>query len=159
MRILVTGGAGFIGSHLCDRLLADSLATGADVMVEAEQSGELVGDLDGISFRHELARRAVESSLTAAERTQTAGDIASAAEELASTAEELSSQAEALQQLVAYFRVGDAAARPVATAVLLVVPTRGPTAALPPAPASSMIPPPITAGAWSWYAACPNGQG
>jgi UDP-glucuronate decarboxylase len=24
MRILVTGGAGFIGSHLCDRLFADS---------------------------------------------------------------------------------------------------------------------------------------
>ncbi len=23
MRILVTGGAGFIGSHLCDRLIAD----------------------------------------------------------------------------------------------------------------------------------------
>ena len=23
MRILITGGAGFVGSHLCDRLLAD----------------------------------------------------------------------------------------------------------------------------------------
>ncbi|HBY60766.1 MAG TPA: NAD-dependent dehydratase, partial [Solibacterales bacterium] len=37
MRLLVTGGAGFIGSHLCDRLLAeghsvvvlDNLITGA----------------------------------------------------------------------------------------------------------------------------------
>jgi dTDP-glucose 4,6-dehydratase len=47
MRILVTGGAGFIGSHLCDRLLAeghevlamDNLITGT-----SDNIAHLVGD-------------------------------------------------------------------------------------------------------------------
>ncbi len=48
--------------------LADELAAGVDALVGAERSGVLVGDSGGVSFRHELARRAVETSLTATER-------------------------------------------------------------------------------------------
>jgi DNA-binding SARP family transcriptional activator len=59
----------------CERWLADALAPGSDAMVEAEHSGELVGDADGVSFRHELARRAVESSLTPTERVAAHRDV------------------------------------------------------------------------------------
>lgn len=51
-----------------ERWLAEALTTGSPPLVEAEASGVLVGDPDSLSFRHELARRAVESSLTATER-------------------------------------------------------------------------------------------
>lgn len=51
-----------------ERWLAEALTTGSEVLVEAEASGVLLGDPDGLSFRHELARRAVESSLTATQR-------------------------------------------------------------------------------------------
>ena len=57
---VVPGGA--------ERWLAEALTTGSDALVEAEASGVLLGDPDGLSFRHELSRRAVESSLTATER-------------------------------------------------------------------------------------------
>jgi hypothetical protein len=51
-----------------ERWLAEALATGTEALVEAEGSGVLLGDAEDLSFRHELARRAVESSLTATER-------------------------------------------------------------------------------------------
>jgi len=49
MRILVTGGAGFIGSHLCDRLLAD----GHDVIA---MDNLITGSTDG----RYLVRRGVK---------------------------------------------------------------------------------------------------
>ena len=57
---VVPGGA--------ERWLAEALGTGNETLVEAEASGVLLGAPDGLSFRHELARRAVESSLTSTER-------------------------------------------------------------------------------------------
>ena len=51
-----------------ERWLAESLTTGSEALVLAEASGVLLGDPEGLSFRHELARRAVESSLTTTER-------------------------------------------------------------------------------------------
>ena len=55
MRILITGGAGFIGSHLTDRLVADSheitvldnLATGRKENLLAHLSGERVNFIEG----------------------------------------------------------------------------------------------------------------
>jgi methyl-accepting chemotaxis protein len=55
---------------------------------------------------------------------------ASAAEELSATAEELSAQAETLQQLVAFFRVGESEARPARPRA-----TRGPVE--PPGPGAA----------------------
>lgn len=53
---------------VAERWLVEDLATGPGALVAAETSGVLLGDADGLAFRHELARRAVESSLTATER-------------------------------------------------------------------------------------------
>jgi len=53
-----------------ERWLAEELAGGPEAVVQAERSGILVGDPEHVSFGHELARRAVESSLTAGERLQ-----------------------------------------------------------------------------------------
>ena len=55
MRILITGGAGFIGSHLTDRLVADghqitildNLATGRKVNLSAHLGGESVNFIEG----------------------------------------------------------------------------------------------------------------
>ena len=54
-----------------ERWLAETL-TGGDtrVLLEAERSGMIIGDDASVSFRHELARQAIESSLTAGERIQ-----------------------------------------------------------------------------------------
>jgi DNA-binding CsgD family transcriptional regulator/type II secretory pathway predicted ATPase ExeA len=59
----------------CERWLADALAeavadTSTAGMAEAERAGVLQGDSEAVWFRHELARRAVETSQTAAERVQ-----------------------------------------------------------------------------------------
>jgi DNA-binding SARP family transcriptional activator len=54
-----------------ERWLAESLAGGdPDVLVPAERSGVISGGLDHVSFRHELARRAIEVSLTPGELVQ-----------------------------------------------------------------------------------------
>jgi DNA-binding SARP family transcriptional activator len=54
-----------------DRWLTESLADGdATVVAQAERSGMIVGATATVSFRHELARQAIESSLTAAARLQ-----------------------------------------------------------------------------------------
>ena len=59
----------------CEPWLADALATGPEALVEAEVSGVLVGEADGVAFRHELARRAVESSLPTTERVAAHRDV------------------------------------------------------------------------------------
>jgi DNA-binding SARP family transcriptional activator len=52
-----------------ERWLAERLADGnAEAVVEAERSGMLTGGDAWVSFRHELARQAIESSLTTGER-------------------------------------------------------------------------------------------
>lgn len=54
-----------------ERWLADALAgTEPDAVPQAERSGVLSGTTDVVSFRHELARRALESSLTVGERVR-----------------------------------------------------------------------------------------
>ncbi|HEY6747809.1 MAG TPA: AAA family ATPase [Mycobacteriales bacterium] len=52
-----------------ERWLAETLAGGdPEVLVAAERSGMILGGVGSVSFRHELARRAIESSLVAGER-------------------------------------------------------------------------------------------
>jgi DNA-binding SARP family transcriptional activator len=54
-----------------ERWLAESLAGGEPgVVVHAERSGVITGGPDYVSFRHELARRAIETSLTVGELVQ-----------------------------------------------------------------------------------------
>jgi nucleoside-diphosphate-sugar epimerase len=70
MRILVTGGAGFIGSHLCDRLLAsghsvtalDDLSTGSLENVRAARARGRFRFVRGTVLDPRLARRLVERS-------------------------------------------------------------------------------------------------
>ncbi len=54
-----------------ERWLAEAIADGdADVVLEAERSRVVNGDAEHVAFRHELARRAVETSLTVGEVVQ-----------------------------------------------------------------------------------------
>ena len=54
-----------------ERWLAETLGDrDPGVVVEAERSGMIIGGDASVSFRHELARQAIESSLTAGERLQ-----------------------------------------------------------------------------------------
>ncbi|MEU4288477.1 AAA family ATPase [Kribbella sp. NPDC026596] len=52
-----------------ERRLAESLAD-PDVLLEVERSGIVIGTDTTVAFRHELARQAIESALTAGERIQ-----------------------------------------------------------------------------------------
>jgi DNA-binding SARP family transcriptional activator/tetratricopeptide (TPR) repeat protein len=54
-----------------ERSLADALCEGdaTEALREPERAGVLVGDATTVSFRHEIARRALADSLTPAERT------------------------------------------------------------------------------------------
>jgi DNA-binding SARP family transcriptional activator len=54
-----------------DRWLAEALAGGEPIaLVEAERSGMVIGGPTAVSFRHELARQAIEASLVPEERLQ-----------------------------------------------------------------------------------------
>jgi tetratricopeptide (TPR) repeat protein len=54
-----------------ERWLAETLTDGhPGVVLAAERSGMIIGGDAAVSFRHELARQAIESSLTAGERLQ-----------------------------------------------------------------------------------------
>ena len=58
MRIVVTGGAGFIGSHLCDRLLADGhevVAVDNLVTGQAENIAHLAGHQRFSHIRHDVS--------------------------------------------------------------------------------------------------------
>ncbi|HLE04280.1 MAG TPA: NAD-dependent epimerase/dehydratase family protein, partial [Anaerolineales bacterium] len=58
MRIVVTGGAGFIGSHLCDRLLADGhevVAIDNLVTGQAENIAHLAGHQRFSHIRHDVS--------------------------------------------------------------------------------------------------------
>jgi methyl-accepting chemotaxis protein len=90
----------------------------------AERSGSLLAELvPGIrgtaELVQEVAAASAEQSAGVSQIHRALGQMervtqqsASAAEELASTAEELASQAEALQELTAFFQVGETHARP-----------------------------------------------
>jgi len=59
-----------------ERWLAETLADGdPGTIVQAERSGMIIGGTDVVSFRHELARRAIESSLIAGERLHANGAV------------------------------------------------------------------------------------
>jgi ATP/maltotriose-dependent transcriptional regulator MalT len=62
---------GTVPFELVDALLGEHL----DALVEAETRGMLDVRLDGVAFRHELARRAVESSLTGLRRRAMHGKV------------------------------------------------------------------------------------
>jgi DNA-binding SARP family transcriptional activator/tetratricopeptide (TPR) repeat protein len=62
-----------------ERRLAETLAEGHPAAVlAAERSGMLLGGEATVSFRHELARQAIETSLTAGERVQANGLVVDA---------------------------------------------------------------------------------
>jgi len=85
----------------------------------AERSGQLLSDLvpsirktsdlvqDVAAASKEQAAGVSQINIALSNVDQVTQRNASAAEELASTAEELAAQAEALQQLIAFFRIGD----------------------------------------------------
>ena len=50
MRVLATGGAGFLGSHLCDRLLADGHETIALDNLFTGSKGNIAHLLGGANF-------------------------------------------------------------------------------------------------------------
>jgi ATP/maltotriose-dependent transcriptional regulator MalT len=56
-----------VPSHVEHRLV-DHVVGGLEVLAEAERSGVLVVDRESVSFRHELARRALEQSLPTVRR-------------------------------------------------------------------------------------------
>ena len=58
MRILITGAAGFLGSHLCDRLLADGHeVVGMDNFVTGSRGNiaHLMGNEKFIFYKHDVS--------------------------------------------------------------------------------------------------------
>ncbi len=70
MNILITGGAGFIGSHLCDRLIAeghrvtalDDLSTGSTENIAHLQNNQLFSFVHGSIFDYKLMEKIISSS-------------------------------------------------------------------------------------------------
>src|SRR5574342_343379 len=131
----------------------------------AERSGRLIVDLvpaikKTADLVQEVAAASQEQSTGVSQINKAMSQVdqvtqrnASAAEELASTAEEMTSQAESLQQLMAFFKTGDAV-RPVAA------PAPSPAAVAPAARAAAQAATALQAMApRAQKGAKPNGQG
>jgi methyl-accepting chemotaxis protein len=116
-----------------------------------KKTAELVQEVAATS--REQAAGVTQMNKAMGQVDQVTQRTASAAEELSSTAEGLAAQAEALQQLMAFFRVGDQAERPGASPAAPAIsghPAHAPASVATPRPAPlpvpSVAPPPAGGG-------------
>jgi methyl-accepting chemotaxis protein len=114
-----------------------------DLVATIRKTAELVQEVSAASKEQSAGVEQVSRAMSSVD--QVTQRNASAAEELSSTAEEVAAQANALQQLVAFFALDGAAARP--SAPLAVAPRPSPPLAVAPRPSAPLDAPPRSGAA------------